>query len=186
MVDAKKAGRALRGPAVKDYTVPAEVREQLKTLLGDDAGPQLKKWLDNYDRLVAEAPSPLSEEQRRETDRVVKYMWKYVAANSAWLAARRVAAERTAEEQMREHGMAAELLDLKRLFAQQAEGVKVKLPAADSELGQALARWEELCHSAYESSALSEPNWNVPTTDGLEAEVRAFIERAAKSMKREP
>ena len=32
----------------------------------------------------------------------------------------------------------------------------------------------------------SEPNWNVPTTDGLEAEVRAFIERAAKSMKREP
>ena len=38
---------------------------------------------------------------------------------------------------MREHGMAAELLDLKRLFAQQAEGGKVKLPAADSELGRA-------------------------------------------------
>ena len=57
MADAKKAGRPMRGPSVKDYTVPAEVREQLKTLLGDDAGPQLKKWLDNYDRLVAEAPA---------------------------------------------------------------------------------------------------------------------------------
>jgi hypothetical protein len=180
--EAMKADRPLSGPSVKDYTVPAEVREPLKALLGEDVGPQLKKWLEKYDRLVAEAPSPLSREQRRETDRVVKCMWKYAVAKGVWHAARMATAERMAEQQMREQGMAGELQNLRDFFAKNGKG---KLPPADSDAGRALAHLGELSRRAYQRS-LPEPNWNVPTTDALEAEVRAFIERAAKSMKKGP
>ncbi len=61
-----------------------ETCERLKYLLGDDAGREVDAWLQLYDRVITERPTPLPELIRKETDRVILSMLRYFILGDDW------------------------------------------------------------------------------------------------------
>jgi hypothetical protein len=74
--------------SVESMKIGTGLRNRLSDLLKVDAGPMLVDWFDAAEEHMAAAPTPLTEPLRQETDRVVEYFHKYLAANRRWHEAR--------------------------------------------------------------------------------------------------
>jgi hypothetical protein len=59
-------------------------RERLVRLLGQDPGTEVAAWLRLYDRIVSDLPSPMPQDLRKEVDRVIRTMLRYIAASNDW------------------------------------------------------------------------------------------------------
>mgnify|MGYP000949137650 CR=1 FL=1 len=93
------------------------------------------------------------------------------------------AAYTTANQELGQRGMTKQLQSMQELFKKSATGKRVEIPEQDSELGKTLILWEDLRMKAYDSFSLPQPDWDAPTTDSLEKEVHAFVNRVTDAIK---
>jgi hypothetical protein len=171
---------------LETYTVDPKLRDRMASLLGKDAGARLVDWLDLYDTAIAHAPTPLSDKQKHDTDRVVMCFWRYFTVQDEWVKARAAAARAAADHELRKRGMGKQVEALYRFARRVAAGEPVEDPKEDSDLGKACVLWVDVRMKAYDRFSVPQPDWDVPTTDSLEREVQAFANRVADAMKRGP
>ncbi len=114
----------------------------------------------------------------------VEIVWEYLPAQGEWVQARMAAARAEADRELRERGAAKQLQAIQDICKRMAAGERGELPDQNSEVGKTAVLWDDLRRKAYDRFSVPQPDWDAPTTDSLEAEVRAFVKRVAEAIRK--
>lgn len=155
-----------------DFPITAQHRERLKHLLGKDAGPNLSDWTTYYDSMSGRFPTPLPAAVSSETRRVEDVMLSFWMANGKLYEAKcRLFVRRLEENGYGDY--VEQMVALQRRLKGQRELTPADLEGIDPSRP---ALTEGLRQKAFSDMAVSQPDWDVVGTDGLEREVQKYIE----------
>jgi hypothetical protein len=155
-----------------DLFLSDETRESVKGLLGADAGKKYRPWLALYDKVINDVPTPLTPEVRAEADRAVMCAMTWVSEAGRLVSA----GHKLARVNLAKVGSGNVLTVIREWYAQhKGEGPRAEVPPDVIEALRVLENHEE---GARQQLRVDEPDWNVLTTDELEKEAAAYVERA--------
>jgi hypothetical protein len=165
---------ASRSGLGEDFPLSSADRATLRKLVGEDAGVSSQAW-GLYDQRIAAVPSPLPKAIQKEVDSTVSCFIAYYRARRilaqarSELFARRIDLDGTAGER--------ELIDKWRKNRRKDR----RLPADAIELNtapqprQAQRVIQDCWDQIYRDTRVEEPDFGVPTVEGLEKEIDAYI-----------
>jgi hypothetical protein len=172
------AGReAQRKGYGEDFPLSAEDRAALRKLLGKDAGTNSQAWYHLYDETIAKAPSPLSEPLRKEMDRTVSCFIAYYQALGTLGPARRDLLLRRLRKDGKIGLMERCVQWREKLLREGRHPAYDQEKYTDPQLRMALFVIGEYSDQTRRDISVEDPDFGVPTTEGLEKEIDTYIAR---------
>jgi len=156
----------------QDLELGAEYRSRLTAVLGWDAGANLTAWTKLYDERIRDAPSPLPESIRAETDLVIACFVDYWNTFQRWYRARGALSRRM----LADDGKASEAQAFDEWRRQQS-GKVYPFEPIDPEVERQAEIIQHYLRRATEAMRVAPPNWHVPTTQAFSREIDAYIKR---------
>ncbi|HWE95295.1 MAG TPA: hypothetical protein VG269_15115 [Tepidisphaeraceae bacterium] len=155
-----------------DFPIRTAYREDLKQLLGRDAGPNLSDWMAYYNSTAGRFPTPLPNTVSDETDGVWDAMRSYWAANEKLYEAKcRLFVRRLEENGYGDY--LKQITAVRDRLKGQREPTPTDLAGIDPSLAE---RTEGLRQKAFADLTVSPPDWSVVGTEGLERQVQKYVE----------
>ena len=169
----------------KSFPVAPHLRSMLVEILGEDAGDDLPDWMVLYDDKIATLESPLTAAQQRDVERTCTCFEIYMRANGAWRDTRKARERQYAQQQLRTN-FPDEFAELERVARADLLERQRVLYDPNSRAMSAGLKLEQYLDEARQKLAIREPDWDVPSTDDLVQEVKAYLERVQAEIPLEP
>lgn len=170
-------GQAENSKPWSDVRISQAHRDRLKKLLVDDVGDHLTDWLEFYELVIDDGKTPMSAEQHRETQRVVKCVNSFMTGFRYWAVVRNVRERRYALERLRDAGFREESEKIQRLADVAPMSLLAALSEENSEMYRAILKLDEYFREARWKVWIQEPNWDAENTRALQQEVLDYLER---------
>lgn len=166
-----------------DFRISADNRQRLIKLLGEDAGPRLSHWTSYYEEVIGSLPTPLPEQYRIETDRVIGCAASYwQIAQRLYEAKCRVFVQRLKagghEEFLRSSSTVEPLLRRERMLS------RCDLMKAVPNAVAMAAEVAPIKEAVWRDMAVEPPKWRSPTVGALEEEIEAYRDRVGKAIRK--